>query len=225
MNIQQSAAGSVPFYGAELAYVVTDKQQVMVPVRPICERLGIASNMQIVRLKADERRWGGYHMIIHSAGGEQETFCIPLTRLAAWLFSINVNKVKPEFREGLIRYQDEAAEVLDRHFRQQAHRATMEVEEMAMMLWFAGQNLRIKNLKWNSAYLMMEMGESDYIIAKRLGMSLTEWGQEKAMMKRCGLNPTWRQDMAVLSERYSDLKWRVDRAIKAGAQGDLFGGH
>ena len=43
--------------------------------------------------------------------------CLPVSKLAAWLFSIHASKVKPELRSAVEMYQREAADVLDRHFR------------------------------------------------------------------------------------------------------------
>lgn len=211
---------SVPFHGDTITAIETP-DGVMVAVKPICERLGIDWKSQHRKL-ASETRWGMVIMWIPSAGGMQETTCIPVSLLAAWLFTIHPNKVKLEVRKELEQYQAEAAQVLDRHFRLRAAETSARIAEMERMLWHAGQHLRMKFTKWNTAYLMLEMGQSDYLIAKRLGISATEWAQEKAAMQSCGLNPKWRQDMAVLQEQVSDLKWQLGRKSR---QGDLFGGH
>lgn len=210
---------SVPFHGDTITAIETP-EGVMVAVRPICERLGIDWSRQLRRLKESETHWRGGHMSTPSAGGAQETYCIPLTRLAAWLFSINANKVRADLREGLIRYQSEAADVLDRHFRLRAAETSARIEEQEKMLWHAGQHLRITNAKWDRAYLLMEMGATDYLIAQRLGWSLARWQEEKEMMKSCGLNPKWREDMETLQEQVADLRWRLERATR---QGELFG--
>lgn len=45
-------------------------------------------------------------------------FCIPLDYLNGWLFGINANRVKPEIRDRLIRYQTECYRVLADAFRE-----------------------------------------------------------------------------------------------------------
>ncbi len=48
-------------------------------------------------------------------GRPQEFAALPITQLAAWLFSINIRKVAPELREKVRLYQAEAVDVLYRH--------------------------------------------------------------------------------------------------------------
>ncbi|MDW2770136.1 phage antirepressor N-terminal domain-containing protein, partial [Acinetobacter baumannii] len=38
--------------------------------------------------------------------------CLPVRKLAAWLYSIHANKVRPELRETVIMYQNECDDVL-----------------------------------------------------------------------------------------------------------------
>ncbi len=196
----------------------------MVAVKPICDRLGIASNTQITRLKTDQTRWRGDLIVSPSAGGSQETYCIPLTNLSAWLFSINANRVKPELREGLIQYQLEAADVLDRHFRQRAAETSVRIEELERMLWHSHQQLRIENRKWGTAYLMMEQGHSPYMIAQRCNWTMIRAEEETTVMRRCGMVPEWRHDMQTLVDHNRTLQWQLNRAAQAtpATQPDLF---
>lgn len=212
---------SVPFHGDTITAIETP-DGVMVAVKPICERLGIDWKSQHRKL-ASETRWGMVIMWIPSAGGMQETTCIPVSLLAAWLFTIHPNKVKPEVREGLEQYQAEAAQVLDRHFRLRAAETSARIETMEKTIWHAGQFLLATNPKWNTAYRLMEMGQSDYIIAKRCGWSRDQWGQERAMMRSSGVIPKWREDMATLADENSDLRWKLSRAKAPASQPDLFG--
>ena len=111
----------VPFKG-EAATLLERNGEPWVPIPPICDRLGLNRQVQARKL-ASEPRWRGGLMAVPSAGGEQETWAIPLRMLPAWLFSISASKVAPEARDALVAFQDECADVLWRHWSgRQSHR-------------------------------------------------------------------------------------------------------
>lgn len=106
----------VPFHGETITAIETP-QGIYVPVLPLCERLDVSRQGQQAKINAQPERWSGKMFLLETAAGPRETLCIPVNRIAAWLFTLSANKVKPEAREALIAYQREAADVLDRHFR------------------------------------------------------------------------------------------------------------
>lgn len=105
----------IPFRGDKIA-VIWRGGTPFVSVRPICNRLGIDWKSQLNKLNAEKERWGVVMITTPSAGGEQESTCIPGQKLCAWLLGISPSKVKPEVREALIAYQNEADRVLFDHF-------------------------------------------------------------------------------------------------------------
>lgn len=46
----------------------------------------------------------------------REMVCLPLDVLNGWLFGVDVNRVKPELKEKLVRYQKECYGALFKHF-------------------------------------------------------------------------------------------------------------
>ncbi|HHZ4629970.1 TPA: phage antirepressor N-terminal domain-containing protein [Salmonella enterica] len=111
LAIKQSACTiNVPFYGSEL-YVVEHNGEPFPPMKPIVEGMGMVWAAQFVKLK---QRFGkGIAEIeIPSVGGMQKMICLALRKLAAWLNTISPNKVRPEIRERVIRYQEECDDVL-----------------------------------------------------------------------------------------------------------------
>ena len=123
----------VPFHGETITAIET-QDGIYVPLLPLCARLGIARQPQQAKLKSDPERWGSTIIVLPSAGGEQETLCIPVNRIAAWLFTLNAKKLKPEAREALVAYQREAADVLDRHFRLRQREAEAELAKVKAQL-------------------------------------------------------------------------------------------
>lgn len=195
----------VPFHGDTITCIETPEGE-FVAVKPICERLMIAWQPQHRKLTS-EPRWGITIMTIPSAGGMQETACIPVSKVFAWLASISPNRVRPELADALRLYQDEADTVLDRHFRLRAAETSARIEEMERMLWHCHQHILMSDQKWNRAARLKELGSSPYLIAKKCGWSRIEAEQEMAEMHRCGIRPEWRDDMATVFDRERRLQW------------------
>ena len=100
------------------------------PVKPIVENMGMDWASQTAKLKANKERWSvsiietispkGIANITTPSlmGGEQKMLCMPVRKLPAFFASISPNKVKPELRPKIIRYQNECDEVLWRYWTQ-----------------------------------------------------------------------------------------------------------
>ena len=109
---------TVPFHNAEL-YIVEFEGQPYTPMKPIVDGMGLSWTTQYRKLMTgyaqDEHtpnRWGVTKIVIPTLGDLQEMLCIPLRKLFAWLNSISPNKVKPELRDTVIKYQEECDDVL-----------------------------------------------------------------------------------------------------------------
>ena len=88
-----------------------------VAMKPICENIGLDWAAQLQKIKRNYVLNKGMVMITTpSNGGNQEMICLPLGYLNGWLMNVDVNRVKPEIRETLIRYQMECYDVLFKHF-------------------------------------------------------------------------------------------------------------
>lgn len=112
----------VEFYGDEIKGVVISPhpagREVFVPVRPLCDFLGVDWSTQRRRILNDAVLSQEVETAqVNTAGGLQEMLCLPLDMLNGWLFSINANRVKAEIRERLIRYQKECYRVLSEAFQ------------------------------------------------------------------------------------------------------------
>ncbi len=89
--------------------------------RPICEGMGISWNGQRERIRRDpilsELVVSASVTRSESKRGGRDMLCLPLKYLPGWLFGINANRVKPELRDKIIRYQRECYDVLSDAFR------------------------------------------------------------------------------------------------------------
>lgn len=110
---------AVDFYGDDIRAVLVEGdegRQVMIPVRPICDYLGLSWSGQRERINRDPVLSEVVRFVrvtrTNSKGGNPNTLAIPLEYLNGWLFGVNANRVKAEIRENLIRYQRECYKVL-----------------------------------------------------------------------------------------------------------------
>lgn len=101
---------TVPFHGSAL-YVVNHNGEPYTPMKPIVEGMGLDWKSQRTKIKQRFAK-GGVEITIPTAGGPQRMLCLQLRKLAAWLATIQPNKVKPAIRDNVIRYQDECDDVL-----------------------------------------------------------------------------------------------------------------
>lgn len=112
---------TVEFYGDELQGLVVithDRERtVYVPVRPLCDFLEVGWTGQRRRINRDPVLAEEMRQVeIQTSGGPQVTQCLPLEYLNGWLFGINADRVRPDIRDRLIRYQRECYKILSAAF-------------------------------------------------------------------------------------------------------------
>ena len=90
----------------------------LVPVKPICEALGVAFQSQNSKLK-EHPIYGSVVTLSITTGADGKKYemtCLPIEFIPGWLFSINPANVKEEAKENLIRFQMECNRVLFHYF-------------------------------------------------------------------------------------------------------------
>jgi hypothetical protein len=93
----------------------------MIPIKPICEALGVDPEGQRQRIERDEIL-SSVAFIIKAVGAdkkEREMFCIPLKFSFGWLFTIDTSRVNEDARKSVIKYKLQCYDVLYRHFTEQ----------------------------------------------------------------------------------------------------------
>ncbi len=110
---------TIEFYGATLFVARDQYGNGWVAIKPICDAIGIAYRRQQRKLEGDTRFNCGHMASVAEDGKQREMTCIPISKLNSWLYNVNANKVKPEVRDNLERYQQECQDVLFRHFMPQ----------------------------------------------------------------------------------------------------------
>lgn len=123
-NLQVIEQKTVVFYDDEIVAVRVKDGTVYVPVRPICDLLGLdwsGQRQRIVRDPVLSQKVQGVGVITTPSksgvgGGEQEMLALPLDYVSGFLFGVNANRAKEEIREKLILYQEKCYIVLSEAF-------------------------------------------------------------------------------------------------------------
>ena len=126
----------ISFYEDEILAVKTEDDEVYVPIRPMCELLGVSWSGQNERIKRDLVLSEVARIVrvtrTNSKGGNPNVLALPLPMLHGWLFGINASRVKEEIREKLVRYQRECYAVLSEAFLENkvTHRPEPDVDDL-----------------------------------------------------------------------------------------------
>lgn len=126
---------TVEFYGDEVTAVRLKDGRVFVPVKPICELLGVDWNGQRRRINRDPVMSVSMATVdVTSTEGERvvarAVLCLPLDYVSGFLFGLNADRVRPDLREKVIRYQQECYKVLAEAFTDGRLTADPSFEEL-----------------------------------------------------------------------------------------------
>ena len=137
----------VMFYEDEVTAVRMADGSVYVPIRPLCDYLGLDWSGQLQRLRRDPVLSEALSGVVitptpledNKFANPQEMMCLPLDYLNGWLFGVNANRVKSEIKEQVIRYQRDCYKVLADAFQSTAIVANapstlVQVREMGLAI-------------------------------------------------------------------------------------------
>lgn len=149
---------SVPFNGEVVVAAVIDGKP-YVPMKPICNNLGLDWAAQYTRIQRHAVLKSTIVMMTTVADDDKSRamLCLPLSMLNGWLFGVDVNRVRIDLRDKLIKYQTECFDVLARHFMPAVMQATQpqpqpapattheklnaaDMQHLRRMVWLAAHN-------------------------------------------------------------------------------------
>lgn len=102
----------------DVMILVGNDPERLVPIKPICEALGIDSEPQRKKIQddLDLSSTASLSMVVASDGKEREMLCLPLQYIFGWLFTINPKNVKPEAQEAVRQYRMQCYKALFEYF-------------------------------------------------------------------------------------------------------------
>lgn len=111
---------SVSFYNQTIQ-VLQHNEKPYVGMKSIVENIGLDWASQFRRISNNQVLSSSIVMMTMVAedGKNRKILCLPLGYLNGWLFGIDVNRVRPEIKDTLIKYQKECFDVLYQHFMPQ----------------------------------------------------------------------------------------------------------
>ncbi len=160
----------VGFYGDTIIVVRIQDGSIYVPIRPICDLLGVDWSAQRQRLMRDgvlsELAMSVVVTTTDIAAESRrprnsELLALPLDYISGFLFGINAERVKPEVRDRLIRYQRECYKVLSEAFTEGRLTADPTFDELLRADTPAAQAYKM-------ARALMEMARQQLILESRL---------------------------------------------------------
>ena len=99
----------VNFYGDQITVALVGEDEPYVPLRTLAEYLGLEWSSQYRRVQRDSvlaRRIRT--LTVHGADGKlRDMLCLPLDKLAGWLFGLTVSKVRADLAPKLELYREE----------------------------------------------------------------------------------------------------------------------
>lgn len=97
-----------------VSIIMIENGEKLIPIRPICDALGIAYQGQIDKLKSDEIL--GPVVTLYTAvaadNKKRKMVCIPLMYVFGWLFTINPKNVNSVARNKVIKYKKDCYNAL-----------------------------------------------------------------------------------------------------------------
>jgi len=105
----------VEFHGDTVVLADFEGQPYVV-MRTVVANLGLSWQPQHIKLMEKFGSTVTEIVTVAEDGKLRSMVCLPLRKLPAWLYTLQPNKVKPELRDKMMRYQEECEEALYRHW-------------------------------------------------------------------------------------------------------------
>lgn len=150
----------------------------LIPIKPICEALGIDAKSQRDKIHEDEDL-DSTAVLSTSVGGDgkdREMFCLPLKMVFGWLYTINPKNVKPEAKETVRQYRKECYNALYAHFAERSE----FIEQKAELIENALDDYRLHQDEFKGA--KSKMYDSRNRLDEARAMDFESWRGQKLQL-------------------------------------------
>ena len=163
----------------DVAIVLLPVENEPVPIRPICQVLGIDESSQRQRIERDEILSSTAVMItaVAADGKEREMFCIPFKYVFGWMFSIDTSRVNEDAREAVTRYKMLCYDALYEYFTE----AKVFLNEKQKKMNTYIDELNIAKANFRDAKKVMD--EKQKLFDKVRKMTIEEWKADAMQQK------------------------------------------
>lgn len=143
----------------------------LIPVKPICEALGIDYSRQLKRLKDDEDLSSvmGLKPTTGADGKTYEMQCIPLEFIFGWLFTINPQNLAPEAQQAVRQYRMQCYRALFEYYTEPQTFLAQKQEQMELFVeTYQEKQANFRNAK-------KEMDEAKKSLNKVMALTIDDW--------------------------------------------------
>ena len=94
--------------------VVVDDREQLIPIKPVCDILGVNYTSQVDKLKEHPifRSTIPQRGTVAADGKVRSMSCLPAKKFFGWIYTINPKNVSEEARESMMRYQEVCSDAL-----------------------------------------------------------------------------------------------------------------
>ena len=151
--------------------VVSQDKEKFVPIKPICQILGIDFSSQLKKIKEDEILSSTMVVLPTVAFDEKtrEMSVLPYKYIFGWIFKINAKNVKTETKENVVKYQKMCYDVLFNHFIEAQTFLEQKFEIVSQI------EQEEKNIKENFATAKDELKKVQKRLSDIKKMTLEQW--------------------------------------------------
>lgn len=159
--------------------LVLDNKEKLVPIKPICEALGIDEDAQRRKLQEDEflNSTTVLSTVVAADGKQREMVCLPLEFVFGWLFTINPKNVKEEAREAVSKYRIECYRALYKHFSAQAEFLNEKQALLEQQLEY------VEMVKSEFSSAKSRLAEAQKKLSEVRSLTLEDWEENNRQLK------------------------------------------
>lgn len=151
----------------------------LIPIRPICDALGVDSKVQRAKIKDDEdlSSVGVLSTSTGADGKQYEMYCLPIEFIFGWLFTINPKNVKPEAQEAVRQYRLQCYKVLYEYFTEPQTFLSQKQELMEKQVEvYQAKQASFKNAR-------KEMDEAKKALNAVMAVTIEQWRHNKRQLQ------------------------------------------
>lgn len=150
----------------------------LIPIRPICDALGIAYTPQFTKIKDDPdlSSVATLRVTTGADGKEYEMVSLPLQYVFGWLFTINPKNVKPEAQEAVRQYRMTCYNALYEYFAE----SQIFLQEKQKGIDSIDEQLKAKQDDFNTA--RAELNELKSKMNELKSLTIDDWRAGKRQL-------------------------------------------
>jgi hypothetical protein len=138
----------------------------LVPIKPICDALGLAYSSQLQKLKSDDFL-SSVMLLSNTTGSDNKKYemvCLELEFVFGWLFTINPKNVKPEIQSQVAQFRIECYRALFSNFVESPEFLEFKQKEMDKLV----EEMELARKDYKNAQTRIKQAKEKYLETKAL---------------------------------------------------------